>query len=747
MEDGYQLITELKSKIKELKQKNNNLESSLLIKNTLIDNLPNLFILIDTDGNILCLNEGMAKSLRNKKNLIGKNILEYFPPKVADFRTKMANKIIISKKPIIFEDKREDIWFKTKLFPILDSNGNVIQIATMVEEITEQKNQQQESEEKFRMLTDQSLMGLGIIQEGKIVYANDAITQITGYSKDEMYKKGTKILTKIIPPEYLLFVQEQLQKKLAGDKNVINRYPCEIISKTGELKWVDIFSKTIKYEGKNADFITFIDITDAKKAELAVKTSEEKWRSLVDNAPDIITHIDSKGIIRYVNHLPKDKKLKKFNPIGKKVIDLIPKEYHKLVNDTYNRVLKTGKSEQFEVRGLISGRWLNTHVGAIFDNRNPIGLTTITRDITEQKKADYEILKGKNYLQNIIDSTSEIIITINPNHEIKTWNKSAEKIIGYNKKDIINKDVRKIGLFEYKSEINNFMDSIINKKPINLREINIKTAYDTEITLSISPSIIKDELDNIKEIILICKDITQQRDIRKKLHQGHSYILDDISIENAIKIFYDIIEDKKGIYIGRQLDEKVLRYKKPKNIQIFKLSSKKDDEFFSIDNLENLERIIEKNIKKQQIIILLDRIDFLISIFTFEEIVKSFYKINDLVKKYNSILIIRINSQFLNEKQLSILYEEFEKLQIEEITDIYLRDDLFEILQYVNNENNLNINVTYGNIGKMFNISKVTVKKRIDSLIKNDLLYSRKIGKTKLLFLTDLGKKLLLNKS
>ena len=159
MNDENQLITELKSKIKELKHKNNNLESLLLFNNTLIDNLPSLFILFDADGKILSLNAAMAKSLGSKReDLIGKNVLDYFPSKVADFRTKMADKVIDTKKPIIFKDKRNNRWFKTGLFPILDSKGNVIQISTIVEDVTEEKTKLRESEGKFRMLSDQSNM-------------------------------------------------------------------------------------------------------------------------------------------------------------------------------------------------------------------------------------------------------------------------------------------------------------------------------------------------------------------------------------------------------------------------------------------------------------------------------------------------------------------------------------------------------------------------------------------------------------
>jgi len=81
-----------------------------------------------------------------------------------------------------------------------------------------------ESEEKFRMLSDQSLMGIGIIQGNQIKYINEAITVLTGYPKKEIISEGTKILTRIIHPDDSSFVFNQLQKKLAGNTDVISRY-------------------------------------------------------------------------------------------------------------------------------------------------------------------------------------------------------------------------------------------------------------------------------------------------------------------------------------------------------------------------------------------------------------------------------------------------------------------------------------------------------------------------------------------
>jgi len=749
MREKEKVNTIPKTEIKELKYKISNLESSLKNNDNLIDMLSDFLILIDTDGKILAINKTMAKSLGKKKaDLIGKNILDYFPPEVAKHRTKMANQVINSKKPIIFEDKRDGRWFKTKIFPILETKGNVIQIATSVKEITEEKKQLMESEEKSQILSDQLLMGIGIIQGGQIKYANNAITQITGYSKDDLFREGTKILTKIVLPEYLSFVQEQLQKKLAGDKDVINRYSFKIITKTGVIKWIELFSKTINYEGKNADLVTFIDITDAKKAEETVRASEEKWRSLVENAPDMITQIDSKGIMRYVNHLPKDEIYKNFDPVGKKVINFVPKEYRTLVENTYDRVLKTGESEKFEVQGSMSGRWFSTHVGAIFDNETPIGLTTITRDITIQKKADYNIRRGKEYLQSIIDSTSEIIFTIGNDGKIKTWNKTAEQTTGHKKRQVIGKSIKQLDIFYNSSEIEEYIKNIQNKKTAYLYEISIKTLYGVTKTFSISPSYIKDESNNITEILFVCRDITKEKETFGKIQPSNSYLIQESDNITAIDLFNFLLESKKlGLYIGRITNKELQASFKKINPKIIKLTEEKDDRYSTINNMEEIyQKIKDFIINKKNTVILIDRMDYLITNYSFESVMKTLYKINDLIQKHNSILLLHVNPSIINQKQIAILNEDFKKLPSQQITDLQISQELYEILTYIQNESKNNITVTYGNIGKTFSISKVTAKKRLESLKDKELIYSRKHGKTKILNITDKGKNLLKNR-
>ncbi|MHA2431306.1 MAG: PAS domain S-box protein [Promethearchaeota archaeon] len=880
MEDETQLITELKSKIKDLNQKNNNLESSLLINNTLIDNLPILFMLMDTEGYILSLNEVMAKSLGNKKeDIIGKNVLDYFPPKVADFRTKMAYKVINSKKPIIFEDKRDNKWFKTGLFPILDSKGNVVQIATLVEEITGEKTQLNESEEKFRMLSDQSLMGLGIIQGEKIKYVNDAITSISGYSKDVILRGGTKILTKIIYPKDRSFVLEQLQKKLAGDKDVIARYSVRIITKSGELKWVEIFSKTIKYEGKNADFFTFVDITEQKMAEGIIKESEEKYRSIFETSSEAIVISDINGKILEVNSAaleilgyddkeligaiaipgyvyPEQRKLmlqelikngfvknyeldfkKKdgshvhvlgsatllrnkegkreriigifsdisdrikaeqkikiaeeklrniihhsdnlyyihdtkqkityVSPQSEKILGYTPDEmkikWTTMITDNpmneiglklTNKAITTGLKQDSYIMEAIrkDGEKILIRINESplkDENGGVIGITGVLSDITELKRAESDIIRRKEYLQNVIDSASEVIFTIDSDFKIRTWNKTAEQITGYNKKRIVDKSIKQVELFDYPSEFEEYIKAINNKKTATLNEISINTIYGIARTFSVSPSFIKDESENIIEFLFVCRDITKEKKLFGKIQSGTSYLIQELDNNTVLDIFNFQLESKKhGLYIGRIPNKEIQTCFKNNNPKIIKLTAQKDDRYPTSYSIEELYQKIKDFIKnKNNAVILIDRVGYLIINYSFESVMKTLYRINDLIQKHNSILLLRVNPSILNQNQIAILNEDFKKIPSQKISDIQISQELYEILTYIQNESKNNITVRYGNIGKTFSISKVTAKKRLESLIEDGLIYSRKQGKSKILNITEKGKNLLKHKS
>ncbi len=197
---------------------------------------------------------------------------------------------------------RETKWVQNK--PVLIDWDSTPATLNFISDITERKlaeQAQRESEDKFRLISEQSLMGIGIIQDGVYIYLNDAMSRLSEYSIEEMMRWKAGEFSKLTHPDDLDFVMDQYRKKLAGEKEYITNYTYRGITKSGKTKWIDQYSKSIVYRGKSADLVTVIDITERKQAEEGFQKSEEKYRTLVENSPLGIAVIDKQHNYSYLS--------------------------------------------------------------------------------------------------------------------------------------------------------------------------------------------------------------------------------------------------------------------------------------------------------------------------------------------------------------------------------------------------------------------------------------------------------------
>jgi len=284
-----------------------------------------------------------------------------------------------------------------RTFPVIIYSSPVIYkdtsvgMRSLIIDITEQKKAEQklkESEEKFRTITEQSLVGICIAQGNKIKYINQVYADIFGYTIEEMMNWELKDVVIAIHPEDREFCLEQLAKKQRGDKDIFKHYQYRGIKKSGEIKWVDNYSKSFEYEGKPADFITIIDITEKKEVEQGLKESEEKYRNLIETSSMCLMEIDvSKGGVVYIN--PRFVEL-----TGYTQEELLSKEiFHKAIYpDDYKKITKSDEDKNIELRIInkegktiwLSGRTLH-HYG---DQGNLITLRLWLQDITEIKEIE-----------------------------------------------------------------------------------------------------------------------------------------------------------------------------------------------------------------------------------------------------------------------------------------------------------------------------------------------------------------------
>jgi len=147
-----------------------------------------------------------------------------------------------------------------------------------------------------------------------------------------------------------------------------------------------------------------------QQAEKALRESEEKLRSLVENAPSIIVIAARDGMIQFVNRTISGISVEEV--IGRKIYDYITPEYHNVVKETIERVFLTGETGSYEAKGVdTNGRysWLNAQVGSIKRDGQVVAVTLISTDITEKKKAEEHQNAITEGLRAVVATADELI--------------------------------------------------------------------------------------------------------------------------------------------------------------------------------------------------------------------------------------------------------------------------------------------------------------------------------------------------
>jgi len=162
------------------------------------------------------------------------------------------------------------------------------------------------------------------------------------------------------------------------------------------------------------------DITERKNAEEKIKKSEEKYRSVVENAADIIMTVSSDNKIQFINHTRPGVSIEQV--IGTDIYGYVLPEYNELAKQKLNQVYENGKPQHFEIPGLHtdgSSAWYSANVGPLFSEDKVTGITLIIRDVSDRKKAEEKIqqsLKEKEVLlkevHHRVKNNLQIILSI-----------------------------------------------------------------------------------------------------------------------------------------------------------------------------------------------------------------------------------------------------------------------------------------------------------------------------------------------
>ncbi|NQV17126.1 MAG: PAS domain S-box protein, partial [Armatimonadetes bacterium] len=391
----------------------------------LFESAPDAYYLSDLKGTFIDGNKAAEDLIGYKKEeLIGKSFLKIklLSAKELLRASKLLLKNVQGKGtgPDEFILNRKDgsqVSVEIRTYPVQIKDKTVILgIARDVSERQKAEETLRESEEKYRTLVETIVEGIGNVDINEtFTYVNKAAADIFGYTKDEMIGKNMKEFTS---PEMFQQILEYTTVRKKGDSSF---YEIPILRKNGEQRIITvtstpIFDKNGKYQGA---FGIFHDITESKKLEDELKDSEIRYHNLFENSSEFLFTLDLKGNFTDVNKAAEVLTgFTKSELLEMNFKDYTPKRDHKKLFRTFFNIYKTGKPIQnFSFEAIIkdkSIKYFDTSFVLLKKGEQIIGYQGSSKDITERKRAEVELLKAHEELkefhkdlQNKVDKTVE----------------------------------------------------------------------------------------------------------------------------------------------------------------------------------------------------------------------------------------------------------------------------------------------------------------------------------------------------
>lgn len=166
-------------------------------------------------------------------------------------------------------------WNDLAINPIRDDQGRLTHVVGIQQDVTAQE----QSAGAYRTLVEQSLQGIALIQDGRLLIANAALSAMVGRDGDTLKAMSLADLNALIHPDDRGLLWESLQQRLAG-QNPPGARQFRIIRPSGEVRWLEHYSARIAYQGRPAIQIAYLDITERRQAEEQLRLSEARLREM-----------------------------------------------------------------------------------------------------------------------------------------------------------------------------------------------------------------------------------------------------------------------------------------------------------------------------------------------------------------------------------------------------------------------------------------------------------------------------------
>ena len=260
-------------------------------------------------------------------------------------------------------------------------------------------------EEYFRALVENSQDAIAIIDaNGNLQYGGSSHGRVLGYAQEEQV--GKSMLDLVHPDD--LQEAAQLFARLVDDPDTVMKTEICVKHKDGSWRVIEVIGKNLLADPIIGGIVAnFRDVTERRRAEEALRESEEKYRLLIESARDSVTLHDRDGRYLFINKQGAENlggKPEDF--IGKAFEEVLSREFTETHRKRANKIYKTGRGAVYEDTIRLPGG--DTHflsdLQPVRDASGAIaGIQVIAHNITEYKRIEEELARYRKQLEKLVE--------------------------------------------------------------------------------------------------------------------------------------------------------------------------------------------------------------------------------------------------------------------------------------------------------------------------------------------------------
>jgi PAS domain S-box-containing protein len=406
-------------------------------------------------GEVFRNTEGWKKIFRtDKKKIIGTR--EHWRAKIHPDDLEKSNKvfddIINSNSQELFEMDLKIVrddgtigHIEDRGYVIRNDNGKAIRIIGATHDITEKKLAEEKvllQKQRYKSLVQNGTDLLGVLDaEGNFINVSPSSKKILGIAPALFMGKNV----------FSFIHEDDIPKFKSGFAEVLNSTLVDIPlfrfkNAAGEWRWIEsTITNLLNDPAVKGIVFNSRDVTEKKIADEKLQFSEQRFKSLVQNATDLLAVIDAEGNFIYAS--PSSKKILGIEAsffIGKNAFTFIHEDDQQIAFAALQVVISGNFEEITQYRfknGTGEWRWIESTGINLLNDSAVGGIVINARDVTDKKNSDDKLLLSEKRFKSLAQNSSDLLAIINIEGEYKYVSPSIQKILGYDPEFMVGKSI------------------------------------------------------------------------------------------------------------------------------------------------------------------------------------------------------------------------------------------------------------------------------------------------------------------